>query len=246
MHVPRATRGCPPRRAGTHLRWRAHSRRRRHLPTGDPGRSTGRPRASRAASRSPRRSRGGCSCSRPRRSRSATSRASCCSSSCRSPSRCCWRRCSCRSRTALRDRGMHERAASLLVVVAGIALITVVLTLIVPPFVSELSELGTNVEKGSRQAGQRAAAARRVAGRGRQGDRRRCREPQGQRRQEAHGRRRDRCARGAEPARGDPPDARADVLLREGRAAHVGLDRRPLRPQRPRARRSSATGCGAC
>ena len=54
----------------------------------------------------------------------------------------------------LRDRGMHERAASLLVVVAGVALITVVLTLIVPPFVSELSELGTNVEKGSRKAGQ--------------------------------------------------------------------------------------------
>ena len=54
----------------------------------------------------------------------------------------------------LRDRGMHERAASLLVVVAGIALIAVLLTLIVPPFVSELSELGTNVEKGSRKAGQ--------------------------------------------------------------------------------------------
>ena len=54
----------------------------------------------------------------------------------------------------LRDRGLHERAASLLVVVSGVALITVVLTLIVPPFVSELSELGTNVEKGSRKAGQ--------------------------------------------------------------------------------------------
>jgi predicted PurR-regulated permease PerM len=54
----------------------------------------------------------------------------------------------------LRDRGMHERAASLLVVVAGIALIAVLLTLIVPPFVSELSELGSNVEKGSRKAGQ--------------------------------------------------------------------------------------------
>ena len=39
-------------------------------------------------------------------------------------------------------------------VVAGIALITVVLTLIVPPFVSELAEVGTNVEKGSRKAGQ--------------------------------------------------------------------------------------------
>jgi predicted PurR-regulated permease PerM len=53
----------------------------------------------------------------------------------------------------LRDRGMHERAASLLVVVAGIALIGVLLTLIVPPFVSELGEVGSNVEKGSRQAG---------------------------------------------------------------------------------------------
>ena len=53
----------------------------------------------------------------------------------------------------LRARGMHERAASLLVVVAGIALIAVVLTLIVPPFVSELGEVGTNVEKGSREAG---------------------------------------------------------------------------------------------
>ena len=54
----------------------------------------------------------------------------------------------------LRDRGMHERAASLLVVVAGIALIAILLTLIVPPFVSELSELGSNVEKGSRKAGE--------------------------------------------------------------------------------------------
>ena len=54
----------------------------------------------------------------------------------------------------LRDRGMHERAASLLVVGTGVALIAVVLTLIVPPFVSELSELGTNVEKGSRKAGE--------------------------------------------------------------------------------------------
>ena len=54
----------------------------------------------------------------------------------------------------LRDRGMHERAASLLVVVTGIALIAVLLTLIVPPFVSELSALGTSVEKGSRKAGQ--------------------------------------------------------------------------------------------
>jgi putative heme transporter len=54
----------------------------------------------------------------------------------------------------LRDRGMHERAASLLVVVAGIALIAIVLTLVVPPFVSELGEVGTNVEKGSRKAGE--------------------------------------------------------------------------------------------
>ena len=54
----------------------------------------------------------------------------------------------------LRDRGMHPRAASLLVVGAGIALIAVVLTLVVPPFVSELGEVGSNVEKGSRKAGQ--------------------------------------------------------------------------------------------
>jgi predicted PurR-regulated permease PerM len=54
----------------------------------------------------------------------------------------------------LRDRGMHERTASLLVVVAGIALIAVLLTLIVPPFVSELSKVGSNVEQGSRKAGQ--------------------------------------------------------------------------------------------
>ncbi len=54
----------------------------------------------------------------------------------------------------LRDRGMHERAASLLVVLAGIGMIAVVLTLIVPPFVAELGEVGTNVEKGSRKAGQ--------------------------------------------------------------------------------------------
>ena len=37
---------------------------------------------------------------------------------------------------------------------AGIALIAVVLTLVVPPFVSELGEVGSNVEKGSRKAGQ--------------------------------------------------------------------------------------------
>jgi len=54
----------------------------------------------------------------------------------------------------LRDRGMHERAASLLVVVAGITLIAIVLTLVVPPFVSELGEVGSNVEKGSRKAGE--------------------------------------------------------------------------------------------
>ncbi len=54
----------------------------------------------------------------------------------------------------LRDRGMHERAASLLVVVSAIALIAILLTLIVPPFVSHLSDLGSNVEKGSRKAGQ--------------------------------------------------------------------------------------------
>lgn len=48
----------------------------------------------------------------------------------------------------LRDRGMHERPASLLVVVAGIAAIAIVLLLIVPPFVSERSDLGSNVEKG--------------------------------------------------------------------------------------------------
>jgi putative heme transporter len=53
----------------------------------------------------------------------------------------------------LRDRGMHERVASLLVVVAGIALIGVLLTLIVPPFVSQLGEVGSSVEKGSREAG---------------------------------------------------------------------------------------------
>ncbi|MEO8687827.1 MAG: AI-2E family transporter [Solirubrobacteraceae bacterium] len=55
---------------------------------------------------------------------------------------------------SLRDRGMHERAASLLVVVGAIALIAILLTLIVPPFVSHLSDLGSNVEKGSRKAGQ--------------------------------------------------------------------------------------------
>jgi predicted PurR-regulated permease PerM len=54
----------------------------------------------------------------------------------------------------LRDRGVHERAASLLVVIGGIAVIAVVLTLIVPPFVSELGEVGANVEKGSRKAGE--------------------------------------------------------------------------------------------
>ena len=54
----------------------------------------------------------------------------------------------------LRDRGVHELTASLLVVVTGIALIAVLLTLIVPPFVSELSALGSNVEKGSRKAGE--------------------------------------------------------------------------------------------
>src|SRR5215210_3158791 len=53
----------------------------------------------------------------------------------------------------LRDRGMHERAASLLVVVTGIAVLAILIALIVPPFVAELGEVGTNVEKGSREAG---------------------------------------------------------------------------------------------
>jgi putative heme transporter len=53
----------------------------------------------------------------------------------------------------LGGRGMHERAASLLVVVAGIALIGVLFTVIVPPFVSELGEVGSHVERGSREAG---------------------------------------------------------------------------------------------
>ena len=54
----------------------------------------------------------------------------------------------------LRARGVHPRAAALLVVVAGVALIAVVLLLVVPPFVSELGEVGSNVEKGSRKAGE--------------------------------------------------------------------------------------------
>jgi predicted PurR-regulated permease PerM len=54
----------------------------------------------------------------------------------------------------LRDRGLHERAASLLVVIGGIALLGAVLTLIVPPFVSELGEVATSVEEGSRKAGE--------------------------------------------------------------------------------------------
>jgi putative heme transporter len=54
----------------------------------------------------------------------------------------------------LRDRGMHPRAASLLVVTGGIAVIAIVLTLVVPPFVSELGEVGSQVEKGSRKAGE--------------------------------------------------------------------------------------------
>jgi predicted PurR-regulated permease PerM len=53
----------------------------------------------------------------------------------------------------LRKRGMHPRWASLLVVVAGLAALAIVLTLIVPPFVSELGKVGTNVEQGSREAG---------------------------------------------------------------------------------------------
>jgi putative heme transporter len=53
----------------------------------------------------------------------------------------------------LRDRGMHPRAAAALVVIAGVALIAIVLTLIVPPFVSELGNVGTSVQDGSREAG---------------------------------------------------------------------------------------------
>ena len=54
----------------------------------------------------------------------------------------------------LRDRGMHPGAAALVTVISGIALIAVVLTLIVPQFVSELGEVGTSVEQGSRKAGE--------------------------------------------------------------------------------------------
>jgi predicted PurR-regulated permease PerM len=53
----------------------------------------------------------------------------------------------------LRERGMHPRWASLLAVVLGLAALAIVLLLIVPPFVSELGKVGTNVEAGSREAG---------------------------------------------------------------------------------------------
>jgi predicted PurR-regulated permease PerM len=54
----------------------------------------------------------------------------------------------------LSERGLHPRAAALVAVVTGLALIAIVLTLVVPPFVSELGELGSQVEKGSRKAGE--------------------------------------------------------------------------------------------
>lgn len=53
----------------------------------------------------------------------------------------------------LREPGMHPRWAALLAVVAGLAVLAIALTLIVPPFVSELGKVGTNVEAGSREAG---------------------------------------------------------------------------------------------
>jgi predicted PurR-regulated permease PerM len=53
----------------------------------------------------------------------------------------------------LRDRGMHPRVATLIVVIGGIAAIAILLVLIVPPFVSELGKVGTSVENGSREAG---------------------------------------------------------------------------------------------
>jgi predicted PurR-regulated permease PerM len=54
----------------------------------------------------------------------------------------------------LRDRGLHPRAAALVTVAGGVALMAIVLTLVVPPFVSELSAVGSQVEQGSRKAGE--------------------------------------------------------------------------------------------
>jgi len=54
----------------------------------------------------------------------------------------------------LRDRGVHERAAALLVVLATIALMALALVLIVPPFVSQLGEVGTSAEEGTRKVGE--------------------------------------------------------------------------------------------
>ena len=54
----------------------------------------------------------------------------------------------------LRERGLHPRAAALVAVVIGVAVLALVLTLVVPPFVSELGEVGSQVEKGSRKAGE--------------------------------------------------------------------------------------------
>jgi predicted PurR-regulated permease PerM len=50
-------------------------------------------------------------------------------------------------------RGTHPRAAALAVVGTAVVVLGVLLALIVPPFVSELGEVGTSVEKGSREAG---------------------------------------------------------------------------------------------
>jgi len=54
----------------------------------------------------------------------------------------------------LTERGLHPRAAALVAVVTGVALLAIVLLLVVPPFVAELSEVGSQVEKGSRKAGE--------------------------------------------------------------------------------------------
>jgi predicted PurR-regulated permease PerM len=54
----------------------------------------------------------------------------------------------------LEDRGAHHRAAALVVVGTAVVVIAVLVALIVPPFVSELGEVGTSVEEGSRKAGQ--------------------------------------------------------------------------------------------
>ena len=178
--------------------------------------------------------------------RSAGWRASCCSSCCRWSSRCCSSTLLVPLAHRLRDRGMHPRAASL--VVGG---------------------RRRRADRDRADAGRAAVRVRAGRGRRRTSSRAAARpasvlRPLGVSQAEvdkaiddgvkslkgsggrSSRRRRVGRAGGAQRPRRDPAHARADVLLRQGRAPAVGLDRRAVRPPPAGGGGARRARSGAC